>query len=137
MTPDREKALAYAAVFDRKDWNSRLREFIGAGAQAMIEAEDKERKYDPAGHALRFEKIIAKWDTIQGIIAETIPPYETVEAALKTAGAPTLPSQIGLTSQEVKTTFLMTKDIRDKYIASRLLWDLGVLEETADYALSE
>lgn len=137
MTPDREKALAYAAAFDREDWNRRLREFIGAGAQAMIEAEDKEGKYDPAGHALRLEKIIAKWDTIQGIIAETIPPYETVEAALKAVGAPTLPSQIGLTSQEVKTTFLMTKDIRDKYIASRLLWDLGVLEETADAALSE
>ena len=26
----------------------------------------------------------------------------------------------------------MTKDIRDKYIGSRLLWDLGLLEEAGN-----
>ena len=28
-------------------------------------------------------------------------------------------------------TLMATKDIRDKYILSRLLWDLGVLDEVA------
>lgn len=135
MTPNREKALAYAAAFDREDWNHRLRTFIGPGAEAMIAGEKKEGKYDLAAHRLRLDRIISKWDAIQAIIAGTIPPYETVERALKIVGAPTLPAQLGLTGQEVKTAFLMTKDIRDKYIASRLLWDLGVLEETAENVL--
>ena len=31
-----------------------------------------------------------------------------------------------------KETFVSTKDIRDKYIGSRLLWDLGILDEFAE-----
>ena len=26
----------------------------------------------------------------------------------------------------------MTKDIRDKYVGTRLFWDLGILDEVAD-----
>ena len=29
----------------------------------------------------------------------------------------------------LKTTFLATKDIRDKYVLSRLLWDVGRIDE--------
>ena len=32
----------------------------------------------------------------------------------------------------VRRCFPMTKDIRDKYVVSRLLWDLGELDEVAD-----
>jgi len=38
----------------------------------------------------------------------------------------------GRTPEEVRTAFYMTKDIRDKYIGSRLLWDLGLLEEAGN-----
>ena len=43
-------------------------------------------------------------------------------------GAPVSADAFGVTDVQVRTTFTMTKDIRDKYIASRLLWDLGQLE---------
>jgi hypothetical protein len=29
-------------------------------------------------------------------------------------------------------TLMATKDIRDKYILARLLWDLGILDEVAE-----
>ena len=44
-------------------------------------------------------------------------------------GAPTSAADFGVTPEQVRTTFTMTKDIRDKYIASRLLWDLGLSKE--------
>ena len=40
--------------------------------------------------------------------------------------------EFGLTEKELREAFLMAKDIRDKYVIGRMLWDFGVLEEFAD-----
>ncbi len=131
LTPDREKGLAYAASFDLEAWNRYLTEHLGKGAQAMIDGEKKEGKYDAVKHAARLEKIIAIWPRILQIIDEEIPSPGTVENALQIVDAPMTAQAFGISQAEVHDAFLMTKDIRDKYIGSRLLWDLGLLEETA------
>ena len=38
-------------------------------------------------------------------------------------------STIGVDSACAKLTFKATKDIRDKYVLSRLAWDLGILDD--------
>ena len=43
-------------------------------------------------------------------------------------GAPTDPGYLGDSEDAIRTTFSMAKDIRGKDIASRLLWDVGELE---------
>ena len=132
ITPDKELALAHAAAFDLDAWNEKMRQFLGAGAEAMIANEAKEGKYDRAKHAARLETILAAWEDILQIISEEIPEYAFVEQALKAVGAPTEPSQIGITAEETHSAFLMAKDIRDKYVGTRLLWDLGMLDTVAD-----
>ena len=65
------------------------------------------------------------------IISEELPKEEDLRQVLRTMELPLTPQEIGMTSEEVKETFLATKDIRDKYIASMLVWDLGVIESIA------
>ena len=43
-------------------------------------------------------------------------------------GAPKTAKEIGIDC-DLATTLKATKDIRDKYVLSRLLWDLGVIAE--------
>ena len=126
------ETVDYAASFSGEAWNAELTRFLGKGAQAMIEGEKKEGKYDVRKHAERLEKIISLWDRFLQIIDEEIPAPGVVEQALNTVGAPVTAEAFGISKEEVYTAFLMTKDIRDKYIGSRLLWDLGLLEETAE-----
>ena len=45
------------------------------------------------------------------------------------------PKSIGVDSECLKLTFKATKDIRDKYVLSRLAWDIGVLDELANMLL--
>ena len=130
VTPDREKALAYVAGFSREDWNKQLEAFIGPGAQAMIAEENKSGKYNLQKHAVRLERILEKWDEIMAVVNK-LPTYEQVYSFMTELGAPTSADAFGVTPEQVRTTFTMTKDIRDKYIASRLLWDLGLLDEAA------
>ena len=129
ITPDREKALAFAAAFDKEDWFARLRTLLGKGAESMIALEAKEGKYDVAAHAKRLEIILANWDAILGIIEEEIPSPAQLDKLMDTIEAPKTLSAIGIDEGLLPEVFRATKDIRDKYVLSRLVWDLGVLEE--------
>jgi glycerol-1-phosphate dehydrogenase [NAD(P)+] len=132
ITPNREKALAYANNFDFADWSEQLRTFVGKGAEAMIALEAKEKKYDLGKHAARLEVILEKWDDILRIIDEELPSVEEFEAILDSIEAPKTLEEIGLDSSTLSMTLKSTKDIRDKYVLPRLLWDIGELDEVCD-----
>ena len=129
ITPDREKALSYAAAFDQEDWFSQLRCLLGKGAESMIALEAKEGKYDIAAHKDRLEVILAHWDEILKIIEEELPSLQQLNALMDTIEAPKALSDIGIDDGMLPMVFRATKDIRDKYVLSRLCWDLGVLDE--------
>ncbi len=126
---DKQKALAFAASFDEAKYNDEMRSFIGSGSEAMIELEKKERKYDVAKHAARLDKIISLWDEILKIMDEELPPVEVVTSLLTQIGAPACAAELGKTNEEIAKTLVFSKDIRDKYVGSRLLWDLGLTAE--------
>ena len=46
-------------------------------------------------------------------------------------GMPMKPSDIGVPMQDVVDAFIGSRDIRDKYLCSSLLWDLGLMDEFA------
>lgn len=131
IRPDADKGLSYVRGFSSDDWNRSLRKFIGPGAEAMIAAEKREGKYDLGKHSNRVNRIPGKWDKILEVI-KGLPPYEDVYSLIKSIGAPVSAAELGYSKEQIRTTFKMTKDVRDKYIASRLLWDLGLLDDAAD-----
>lgn len=130
LVPSKEKALEYAKSFSYEDWKKILVKNLGKSADAMIENEAKEHKYDVEAHKARLDKIIAHWDEIIAVI-NTLPSYDEITALFDTVGAPKTVAEIGLSAEEERMAFLISKDIRDKYIGSRLLWDIGELDETA------
>lgn len=129
LTPNREKALAHAAAFDYSSWQQTLRELLGKGAESMIALEAREGKYDVAAHRERLERILENWDEILTIIDEEIPSLQTLLALMDTIDAPKTLQEIGINEALLPTIFRATKDIRDKYVLSRLAWDLGIEEE--------
>ena len=132
VTPDRERAVAYAEAFSYGEWARTLREFIGEGAEAMIALEAKEGKYSPKKHAERIDKIIENWDELTTIVSKEIPKSEEIEKILDSIKCPKSPKEIGIDNDIVPTTFKATKDIRDKYVLSRLAYDLGVIDTLAN-----
>ena len=127
VRPDRAKALSRSFRYDH--WKTDLRAFLGKSSDQLILLEEKEGKYDPASHGKRLERIVENWERICDIIREEVPSPDRVGEILKKTGAPESFEELSHTSEEVRTAFYMTADIRDKYIGSRLLWDLGLLYE--------
>lgn len=129
ITPDPEKALAYAAAFHYEAWARQLRYLLGKGAQSMIALEAKEGKYEISGHKTRLERICDNWQTILDIVEEELPTVQALEQLLDKIGAPKTLSQLGTDDKLFPVIFRATGDIRDKYVLSRLVWDLGLAEE--------
>ena len=95
----------------------------------MIALEEKEKKYDATLHKERLKVILNNWDSILKIIAEELPSSAEIETILDMIDAPKSLEAIGINEQDFPTIFKCTKDIRDKYVLSRLTWDLGVLDD--------
>lgn len=134
VIPDREKALAYVKRFDYQAWAAQLRQLLGKGAEAMIALEEKEKKYDAESHARRLEKIIDCWDGILSVVRQELPEKEQLKKLMETLQMPMCLQDIGLSNDEMPMILKATKDIRDKYVWSRLAWDLGVLDEMTETA---
>lgn len=132
LVPDREKALAAAEVFDYGQWSRQLVEFLGNSGRTMIAQEKKEKKYDKAAHAVRLERILENWDAILEIIHDELPSSQELGRIMDTIGISQDLRTIGVDQACARMTFRATKDIRDKYVLSRLAWDLGVLDELAE-----
>ena len=127
-TLSEKKGDGETRAFDKAAWESNLRDFLGDAAEPMIELEEKENKYDPERAATRRKTIIGKWDVLKKIMDEELPSAEKIREILATAGIPDAFEKAGL-AVDMKRTLAATKDVRDKYVLSSLLWDLGILGE--------
>lgn len=127
ITPDRQKALDFVKEFDYEKWSAVLREFLGKAAESMIALEEKEQKYNKERHKERLDCILCHWDEILKIIKEELPPSAELEELFDRIHAPKTLQEIGVEEAILPLTFEATKDIRDKYVLSRLCWDLGIL----------
>ena len=132
VTPNWEKANAYVQSFDLEAWNEELRSFLGSSAETMIALEKKEGKYRKDTHEARFRLIEENWDAILQILREELPGKEELCKLMDAVGISRDLNTIGVTNKDAKITFRATKDIRDKYVLSRLAWDLGILEELCE-----
>lgn len=127
-SPNKEKGKEYAAAFSFEAWAERLRSFLGSGAEAMIALEAEEGKYDIEKHAKRLDIIVEKWNDIVRIINEEVPGVDELLKLYAKLGLPTKSVDIGVEPTLLPMTFMASKDIRDKYVLSRLAWDLGLLD---------
>ncbi len=125
MTPNKEKAEAFVKDFCYDAWSATLRDFLGRSAETMIALEQKEGKYRKDTHPARFEIIQNNWDQIVQIIQEEIPSFASLSSLLTSLGI----QHPDIDKETLQLTFLATKDIRDKYVLSRLAWDLGICHE--------
>ena len=131
MHPDRKVAEDFIKSFTDEQWQAMIRDIFGKAAETVILQEHTVfHKNDPSRHAKRLDKIIAHWDDILRIIDEELPSCESIAAMMRDLGMPTQPEDINVTWQDTEKAFIGSRDIRDKYLSSSMLWDMGLLYTT-------
>lgn len=137
FTPDRERAIAAYESFSYEDYKQQLSSLVGKGAETMIRHEERiEHKYDKEKFLTRLDRIIEKWDEILDVINTEIPTEDALTSLLCRIGAPSSMADIGIPDGNIGEVFEATRDIRDKYVLSRLIFDLGLTEEAKNILLN-
>ena len=131
LTPDRQVAEDFINSFSNEEWEAMIRRIFGKAAETVIHQEHTVfHKNDKARHAVRLDNIMNGWDEIQRFIAEELPETETIAAMMENLGMPMTPADIGISREDTENAFIGSRDIRDKYLSSSMLWDLGLLYTT-------
>jgi glycerol-1-phosphate dehydrogenase [NAD(P)+] len=125
-TPNREMAISEVENFPLPQWQNELSDLVGdRAATEMIELEKKEGKYSPELHKERLEIIIRRWDEILEVIND-LPKYDELKEFCHGIGLPTSVEEAGLEGSILKKVIGATRDVRDKYVLTRLIFDLGL-----------
>ena len=129
---DRARAEAAMAAFDPAAWEEQCRQIFGPIAPQIIALEAKARKNDPQRHKARLDQLCAHWQEIRGMIREELPARDSIYALMQRAGMPLSPRDMDLNGADTAQALVGSRDIRDKYLTSSMLWDLGLMAQTAD-----
>lgn len=133
VRPDMAHAEAAADRFDEAAWERNLRRVFPGAADGIIAIERTAGKNERAGRLRRAARAIDRWDEILELFETTLPGYAEVAALMLSLGMPTTPQEIGLTPDDVADALVCSRDIRDKYLLSSLIWDLGYMDEFVDW----
>ena len=128
-TVDIARAERVIPEFDQAKWEQDVREIFGPLADSIFEIEAKAKKNSPEGHAKRLAKIIDKWDYIREVIREELPERQQILELMDRCKMPLYPSDLGISEADMRAALRGSREIRDKYLTSSLLWDLGLLED--------
>ncbi|GHU83391.1 hypothetical protein FACS1894196_3190 [Clostridia bacterium] len=131
--PERARAAVRAQDGNRAAWEAEMRAIFGKTADTVIAAELAQfHKNDPARHAARLENIVRGWPQIVQIAREELPDTDDTIALMRELGMATTPGDLGISREDTRRALIGSREIRDKYITSSLLWDLGLLREMAE-----
>jgi len=132
FTPDRAKAEKFLKEFDSEKWAENVRRVFGDTAPEIFAIEKKAGKNAPENHARRMNAILDNWDEIHKTMVEELPDYRELYEAMKAVGMPMTPEELDLSRQDVRDAFICSRDMRDRYLMSSMLWDIGELYDFAD-----
>lgn len=132
--PDKDYALSQFFNYNKESWLHKISEYLGSAGDVMIKNAVKSKLYNPEYFIKRLDNICNNWNNIIDTVNVELPSSDYISEILKITDAPVTSDEIGIDSGTNALTFKMTKDIRDKYILSALLFDMGVLDNFADKA---
>ena len=132
VVPNSEQARAAMAAFDQQQWEDEARGIFGKIAPAIIDAAKTLGLNDPQRHARRLDKILVHWPDIVKIIDEELPGAQETLEKMKQLHMPHSPRDLGIDLEETKKAFIGSRVIRDKYLTSTLIWDLGLTGQFKD-----
>ena len=134
---DRDRAETAIRTYSQEAWENRMEEIFGPVAPTVKALEEKTQKNRPETWRARLDIITENWPEIRSIIREELPPPEQVYALMKKCGMPLTPADLGISREDTLNALEGSREIRDKYLTSSLLWDLGLLSEAGQKLTDE
>lgn len=127
QVPDEQRARDFFDKVDKDERCEAIKKYLGRAGDTIIANLNASERANPEKHLQRLKNIEENWTEIKNIIRTEMPSSERIKEILTQIGAPVSSGEIGIPESENALTFALTMDIRDKYILSTLMFDMGLL----------
>lgn len=132
---DFDAARRAAHAYDRAEWESEIRSVYGSAAQEVIEMENSADKNGCENRLKRIDAMQQRWGEITAQI-ETLPTSEELIDQLRSIGCACTPVEIEVDDELLKNTFMYCKEIRPRYTALQMAYDLDILDSLSDKVIA-
>lgn len=129
--PDRKAFEEAEASFDPQKWREDMLDIFGSCSDEIIEIAQKYELNDAEKRRKHFGILEQRWDDVLSIIHEELPNSEELLKLAGELGMMTKPAEIDISADDVRKAFYGSRNLRNKYLTSTLLWDLGLLDHFA------
>lgn len=133
---DFDKARTFVARHDFEVWKENIRTVYKDAAQEVINLEKKSKKNDISNSLRRVDDIQTKWGEIKSQL-QSLPTSDYIKQLLTSVNCPSSPSEIGLSSDDLRKTLLYCKEVRPRYTILQLVWDLGLIDELSNRVINK
>lgn len=124
------KAEQFIDSFDQDKWEYMVHRIYGAKtAKQIIATANAEGRNSKSKHAKRLSIIRENWHEIIEIVEAELPSYQGLISIMNKFDLPLSPQEIGYSEQDKRDALIGSREVRNKYVTSSLLWDLGLLYE--------
>ena len=122
----RKEALSYS----QEKWETKMKESYFEASDSIIDLEEKIGKNKPQNVIERLNIIEEKWDRISETIRK-LPTADRIVEILHSLKAPVDPVSIGIDKETFINSFLVAKELRNRYGLLQMLFDLCLCEVIA------
>ncbi len=99
---------------------------------ARAKVETKAKHLSPEALQVRLEKLVSLWPALQSRLSAHMMRAPEMAALLRAAGAPVDASDIGVSPEHLRSTFLASRFIRSRYTLPDLLEETGLLDRAVE-----
>lgn len=126
---DFDKARSNATAFSEKEWESLMKTAYGSAAEGVLALEKKVHKNSPENVVAALDDMEEKWGEILTFIKAALPGVAEVKRLLESMNAPSKPAQVEVSSETVKMSIRVAKELRDRFGVLQMIFNLGIMDE--------
>lgn len=136
MNMDYDKAREHAESFDYAEWEKEIKRSFGLGASEVIKLYKEVGQNEPENVEKRIAAIQNNEAKLVALMEEVVAATQKAPELLEALHGLTSPAQWEkwhITKEDFKDILMYAKELRNRYAALQIFYDMGVLEELADY----
>jgi len=128
---DFAKAGKACLNYSVENWEEQMRNSYQGASDSVIALEKEIGKNNPENVSLRLKQLEMHWSEVKEIVTK-LPSADYIRSLLLSLEAPSDPMSVGIDKSTFINSFMVAKELRNRFGLLQILFDLGLTKEIAE-----
>lgn len=132
MDMDYSRARMLCQNFDHDVWKTEIERCYQTASDEIFKVEEKAKQNNPENVLVRIAALEMHQEEVCAMTEQLVRDTQTAPALLESLGGLTDPCKAGVQESDLRDILRYAKELRDRYAALQVFYDLGVLDQLID-----